>query len=376
VRYANLLFPSIGAALMLAAASGYADAADAVDVITEAFVNGIVKVDVSSNTAVFREEKNICKSEGTGFIISGSHVVTAEHVFKLDPACGQPVILLKSKRHSWQALAEVAGAEGDVGVLRTTKPFADGMCALRLRPDDLYNQSNSIRFGIPGGLADPEALQVKIGMKSSDFEPLVTLTPVATEFGESGGPVVYLFNVVGLTKAKHKDYTAYSFMITGSKIRETTEKRNIKYDGRTCNPVEVNSFPIGDRDAGASVKITLPDTAAFKIDNLFGGGASGPLAPNVLLGGSAPESNPTFSLEKNVATIRTNSPPSTTEISIAGITRRDPNKAKQVQTANANFINLTASRLSSFVEELLWSRYLEDGIKTGKVKKLPDAVLP
>src|SRR3954454_2062636 len=75
------------------------------NIIVNLFRHAIVKIDVGSTTAVFKENVNgesinICKSEGTGFLINSNHVVTAEHVYLLAPECGQRNIVVKSKKQN------------------------------------------------------------------------------------------------------------------------------------------------------------------------------------------------------------------------------------------------------------------------------------
>src|SRR5262245_39269966 len=77
------------------------------DAIETTFVKAVVKIDVSSNTPVFKDNVNICVSEGTGFLVTPGIVVTAEHVFKLDPTCGERIILVKSKSRQLERLATV-----------------------------------------------------------------------------------------------------------------------------------------------------------------------------------------------------------------------------------------------------------------------------
>jgi hypothetical protein len=52
------------------------------DVVEKTLKKAVVKLDVSTNTPVFENGKNICKSEGTGFLISQKLIVTAAHVHR------------------------------------------------------------------------------------------------------------------------------------------------------------------------------------------------------------------------------------------------------------------------------------------------------
>jgi hypothetical protein len=195
-------------------------AEDIEDLIDKTFLDSIVKIEVSSNTPVFdKDGLNLCLSDGTGFLISKTHVVTAEHVYQLVPECGKVIIQVRSKKHNVNQIAKVLGSQNDVAILTVDQPLPDGMCALVVMSSDVYN-SKGVRFGIPGSLFDPYPMHIKIGVKDTEFKPLTVLTPVSAEPGDSGGPVIYMFNVVGVTRAKHKQYPAFSFMNAGSNIRE------------------------------------------------------------------------------------------------------------------------------------------------------------
>jgi len=104
-----------------------------------------------------------------------------------------------------QRLAKIVGSKDDVALLSVTPPFGSDLCALRVTDTDVF-ATKGVRFGIPGGLQDPQSVKVKIGEKESEFSPLVVLSPAITEAGESGGPVIYLYRVVGITRAKHEEY--------------------------------------------------------------------------------------------------------------------------------------------------------------------------
>jgi Trypsin-like peptidase domain len=208
------------------------------DTVESTFRPAIVKIDVSSNTTVLKDGINICRSEGTGFLVSSDHVVTAEHVYVLAPECGERIIIVKSNGHHLQKLANIVAAKDDVGLLKVDGDFPDDMCALGLNTKDVFG-TEAIRFGIPGGFDEPgPASGVKIGTQTGQFAPLILLSPAITEKGESGGPVIYLFNVVGITRARHAQYPAYSFMTVGSTIRALMAANSVRPSGHICNPVE------------------------------------------------------------------------------------------------------------------------------------------
>jgi len=222
----------------------YADVARATefaDIIESKFRHAIVKIDVSSTTPVFKNGINICKSEGTGFLVSSRYVVTAEHVYTLSPECGQRNIVVKSKAQSLQKLAAIVAAKDDVALLKVDSDFPVEMCALGLMKQDVYG-TQAIRFGIPGGFDEPgPAAGVRIDQQGGQFSPLVLLAPTITERGESGGPVIVLFNVVGLTRARHAQYPAFSVMTEGSAIRSLMAENSVR-SGNICNPVEASMW--------------------------------------------------------------------------------------------------------------------------------------
>jgi hypothetical protein len=226
--------------LLLFSAAIAGDArADLDDIIEATFRNAVTKVDVSSNTPVIRNNVNVCNSQGTAFLIASSYAATAAHVLEIDPECGKPVILLRSRKHNVTLSAQLVKSKDDIAVLKVDRPFPASMCALRLK-GDVYDAS-AYRFGIPGKLQDPAYLKVKIGEKDSEFAPFVRLTATPAEHGESGGPVIHNFNVVGVLKAKHKEYVGYSFMMVGSILRSLIADNQVETSGRTCNPVELNT---------------------------------------------------------------------------------------------------------------------------------------
>src|SRR5450756_14104 len=105
-----------GICLLLFSTVGRATQLD--DIIKTTFRPAIVKIDVSSNTAVIKDDVNICRSEGTGFLVTASHVVTDEHVYALAPECGERIIIVKSAPYHLQKLAAVVAAKDDVALLK------------------------------------------------------------------------------------------------------------------------------------------------------------------------------------------------------------------------------------------------------------------
>jgi hypothetical protein len=217
------------------------------EIVESTFRHAVVKVDVSSRTPIIKDGRNSCVSEGTGFLVSQSYVATASHVFDVDPQCGELTILLRSRRHEAARIAKIVVSANDIALLSVSEPFPLAMCALALMNNDVYD-SVGFRFGIPGQLQDPQPLKVRIGEKDSEWKPLVPLTPTPAEFGESGGPVIYNFNVVGVLKAKHKNYAGYSFMMVGSVLRSLMAEAHVTIEGRICNPVELNMGGVNSAD--------------------------------------------------------------------------------------------------------------------------------
>ncbi|MCP1738218.1 serine protease [Bradyrhizobium japonicum] len=213
--------------------------ADTQDIIESTFREAIVKLVVSSAQPVYKDGVNLCESEGTGFLIGSNHVVTAEHVFILPKECGSPIIIVRSQSQSVERLAKVVGAKDDVAVLGMDEALPPTMCSLGLMGSDVFD-TKGIRYGIPGKLRDAAIFPVRLGPKKNEFDPLVVLTPTTAEAGESGGPIIYNFNVVGILRSKHKEYKAFSFMTTVSAIRTLLSQLNLKPAGKICNPVEIN----------------------------------------------------------------------------------------------------------------------------------------
>jgi hypothetical protein len=220
----------------LTAESRSAACADSLQRIVEiSFRNAIVKIDVSSKTPVIRDGKNLCLSEGTGFLVSSSFVASAGHVFELDPGCGELTIVLRSRRNNVARVAKLIESANDLALLSVEEPFQSPMCFVTLMSDAF--DIDGFRIGIPGGLQDPVPMNVVIGSEHAEWEPLVLLTPTPAEHGESGGPIIVDFNVVGIMKAKHMTYNGLSFMMKGSILRNLMLKYKVTLNGQMCNPV-------------------------------------------------------------------------------------------------------------------------------------------
>lgn len=225
--------------------------AEAIETLVEnTYRNAVVKIDVSSNTAVIRNNQNICHSEGTGFLVNKTDVVTAAHVFDLDKACGERIIFVKSRKHKLKALAKVIASADDVAVLRIEPTKAFGyVCALILMPPG-SSATRGFRYGIPDGMEDPDPVSLTIGESDNQFKPLFILKPAITHPGESGGPVLRQFNVVGITKSRLEKFPDVSFMISSEAIIKVLVANKISY-GDVCNPaVFATTRPIPAPDQG------------------------------------------------------------------------------------------------------------------------------
>lgn len=328
-------------------------------IVERTFRKAVVKIDVSTNTTVIRDDKNICVSEGTGFLVTSRHIVTAQHVYELDPACGKPIIIVKSVAYGLQKLATVAGEKDDVALLEVEGGLPPDMCTLGLNTEDVYG-AKAIRFGIPGGFDEtPGAMPTKIGERALQFGSLVLMTPTATEEGESGGPVIYRFNVVGITHAKHKKYAAYSFMTVGSIVRAIMAEKSIPVSGHLCNPVEANLSVVPE---GAPAVLGPPGISA-SID-----------AGSYLAKLSAAEINDKLSSFQSSLDMQQGGAVSRATI------RLDPQKPGHLLIEkpirpfnNSSVAELAVSSMTSAISKqignTLWDDYVEAGSKAGKWKE-------
>jgi hypothetical protein len=322
------------------------------DIIESTFRPAIVKIDVSSNTPVIKDNVNICQSEGTGFLVSSSHVVTAEHVYALAPECGERIIIVKSNVHSLQKLASIVAAKNDVALLRVDSNFTADMCVLAIRVQDVF-ATEAIRYGIPGGFDEPgPAVAVKLGVQTGQFAPLILLAPTIVEKGESGGPVIYLFNVVGITRARHAQYPAFSFMTVGSAIRSLLAENSVRLSGHICNPVESNM-----------IQTTLgppanPVVASIKLDGRLTAENSS-ITPDLLnsftkFNDKSITVKPSLEFKKSGVSI----------FGYVGMTQEQGEVESKVARATND--------ISQQLQETLWRSYVAEGEKAGKWK---DAVI-
>ncbi|MGR9195360.1 hypothetical protein [Rhizobium leguminosarum] len=236
--------------------------------VEEIFERAILKVDVSAPNPVFDADgNNICKSEGTAFVIGDQIAVTASHVYALDPGCGSPVISLESR--GFNAFGEVIAVHDDITLLKISRPITETMCALALNDIDVA-RVDGIRFGIPGGMEFPTPMPVHIGTDDGNFRPFVQLTPTPAEHGESGGPVIFMFNVVGILRARHAQFPAFSVMTPVGQLQALLLEQSITLNARLCNPVELHFFRTDNLNFAARIRVpgsrreaSLPPSAEF-----------------------------------------------------------------------------------------------------------------
>ncbi len=373
----RLALPLVAIGLVLSTAGRASEPSSYEDVIASLFRQAIVKVDVSSITPVFKENDkkeivNVCKSEGTGFLVNSNHVVTAEHVYLLAPECGERNIVIKSKKNNLQKLAQVIAAKDDVGLLKVDSDFPAEMCALGLMKQDVYG-TQAIRFGIPGGWDQPgPPVGVKIDEKDGQFSPLTLLAPAIAERGESGGPVIYLFNVVGLTRARHARYLGYSFMTAASAIRTLMVATGVQPSGHICNPVEASMWTNINQSLPSPPPPGFPGALLGGNNSLFKGSVVASVRLDQQLTAHAPGIAP--DIFKNIgrtlgaSTLNANLSPAGTDVSIQGQFNSKPEYDDVLnQTTRAT------DDVSSQIREALWKAYVAEAEKAGKWK---DAVIP
>lgn len=222
-----------------ALATGHSRADGEMNIITNCYRNAIVKISVTSNTPVFDENRNnICKSEGTGFLVNRQTIVTAAHVIRLEKDCGAPIIIAKAQRFRWQVLVDVVKTQDDVALLKiVSDPNGSGMCSLLIASKDVF-EIDGFRFGIPDGLADAEPVHLHVGDEKGQFLPFITLSPSPVWPGDSGGPIFHRFQVIGITKARHEKYTNFGLMIRAESLRQLLKSEKIVGDDTSCNPAK------------------------------------------------------------------------------------------------------------------------------------------
>jgi trypsin-like peptidase len=341
-------------------------ASDLEDVIERTLKKAVVKIDVSTNTPVFENGKNVCKSEGTGFLISAKLVVTAAHVYRLPTACGEPIVLVKSTGGGGPVLASVVDDKDDISILRVAEDLSPDTCALSFKSDVFGTQA--IRYGIPGGFSEPPTAEhIRIGDQVNQFMPLVVMSGNPTEHGESGGPVINLFNVVGVIHGKHQDYANFSFMTVGSTVTALLTKNAITVSGHLCNPVEAstaftapyiftqnsNAFPTVSFQPG---KIT----ASISVDSTFAQ-AYPDVTKKAFAGYEDQFRGQSFSVDHSSNAVK--------------VARDfDP---KDVQSFNgaADDVFRATARTKEALQQELWDAYIADGTKAGKWENANSSVI-
>lgn len=329
------------------------------DVIENTLRQSVVKIDVSAQNSVFENQNDICKSEGTGFLIGPRHVVTAAHVHLLSDKCGSPIVIVKSKVHELQKLATIRASKEDVTILEVSTPFPTELCSLTFKADVFGTKA--IRFGIPGGLSEPPAaIPVNIGQRVGEFYPMVVMVPTTSEPGESGGPIIHLFNAVGITHARHARYPSLSFMTLGSVVRALMTENSIDTSGHLCNPAEASASIV---TPPPEQKPAVPGSFIIKIQ------------PREALRGEAGEAvnRILLSIAQEFAagsvSIR-----SADEKSVVALNRTIGSlyDAQQIVVE----IPEATARVSNEIERALWDIYVRDGTKTGKWSSINPPLVP
>jgi hypothetical protein len=255
-RMGHLRVLLFGAGILLALTAGVRTQ-DYGPIVENVYRSGVVKIDVSSNTPVFRvnkdgENENVCASEGTGFVVNRRTIITAEHVMAIPAECGTPIILIRSRLHKLELLATKTGSKHDVAVLTLTEDLPQRVCSLVLwdliKWNDFYQQKG-VRLGIPGGFPDPLERPIKTSRRDNARGPLVLLElDDNVDPGESGGPVLVAWNVVGILREKYLKITGLSVMIPVNMVQEAMLESKIEKDKleNFCNPSFWSVFQADD----------------------------------------------------------------------------------------------------------------------------------
>ena len=263
---------------------------------------------------------------------------------------------MKSKKHNLQKLATVVAAKDDVALLKVDSDFPDAMCALGLMANDVYG-TQAIRFGIPGGWDEPgPSVGVRIDQQGGQFTPLILLAPAIVEKGESGGPVIYLFHVVGITRARHVQYPAFSFMTVGSTIRSLMATNSVR-SGKICNPVETSMWASFNSSGIEGLKGNV--FASIKLDNQ--------IFTQTSAAGWEALSYEIKKFGRNDVTVKPGSAVSN-DVLIQGNFGSVQEHSDVVVKADR-----ATKDISQQIQETLWRNYVEEGEKTGKWK---DAIIP
>lgn len=201
-------------------------------------------------------DPELCRNMGTGFIVDSRHVVTASHVIDFNKDCdGSTVIVAKSfyfpqlsflleevKRREDVALLRVVDDKftlsGTVD-LETGRP--ESLCAATLANSDIYGVSgdeSTFRYGIASQQAEnfPVATPTNIGEENTPHRPKTIIMPNNVDYGESGGPVVSGFQVVGIIREKTETQTV-ALMSPISFLLNILQDSDINLQsGEACNP--------------------------------------------------------------------------------------------------------------------------------------------
>jgi len=204
-----------------------------------AYKEAIFKLDVTfSKSERDKEDNELCKSEGTGFVVDRNHVVTATHVFDLDQECGTPTIVGKSFANNSQIVLKVLDSKDDVALLESKEPLTSDYaktlntlqrspCAIPVSQDEFYFESNgAVGYGVPGGFQEPQLTPVNIGSEKGQFSPFVTISPIEIVQGESGGPIVLDLFVVGMIRARADSAKKIGLMTRANEIYLLLQKHS------------------------------------------------------------------------------------------------------------------------------------------------------
>jgi hypothetical protein len=251
-----------------------------------------------------------------------------------------------------QLVAKVVDTRDDISILSVDEDLPSETCRLGFKSDVFGTEA--IRYGIPGGFSEPPTAEhIRIGGKVNQFMPLVVMSGNPTEHGESGGPVINLFNVVGVIHGKHKDYTGISFMTVGSTVTELLSKDSLGLSGRLCNPVE------------ASLTLRKP---AFGLGNVHGGQITGFVSVNPQFAGAFP------SVTKSILASYTNQL-GAHSFNVSGRSENSVTVARNFNPTEVVSFGVAAGQIARTTEETkealqkaLWASYVDDGTKEGKWK--------